>query len=208
MAKSGRKTQAGRGFLGLCAALGLVALAGCTGDVATGGYAPAGDLSTGILPASGAWVARDRARLVVQTMSRTGAQQRISLPNDGLIAGDNFILARATSGGILGPARLSDSAFSDIPATELYPFAGMTTVDQRAINDDYGPVIWIEQKLSSSVKCVLAMRALGPLMGHSLSVNGGMALLLRNCGTGTTETLLSPILAASITGMPGRTATT
>lgn len=188
--------------------LAAMTLAGCTGDVATGGYAPVGDLSTRILPASGAWVARDQARLVVQTMGRTGAQQRISLPNSGAISGDNFILARVTSGGILGPARLSDSAFSDLGATELYPFAGMTTVDQRAINDDYGPVIWIEQKVSSNVTCVLATRGLGPMMGRSLSVNGGMALLLRNCGTGTTETLLSPILAASINGVPGRTATT
>ena len=154
------------------------------------------------------WVGAPQALLAMQRGVPGGAQQRIALPNDTTLPGDNYIEidARQLAGGSKG--RLNFEAFvrriGGLPA----PFEDLRPGELKTAKDRLGPYFWASQSNGARTTCVLALRRLDLGKRRVPGQADVLDIMLRNCVQGSTKKALAPIGAAQLTASngPGRPA--
>lgn len=199
-----RARRAGLAVLAL-----VTALAGCTqsdGDsAATGVYRllnsqrnPAVEaLERGaefaVVPPGRALVHSPQALLVLERNIGGAVEQRVVLPNDTSIPGDNVLHLRAQTATSARPQEFNldeiAARFGGLPA----PFGRADPGSLLSGQDALGSYVYARQSLGVDTVCVLVLRRLTagarplPQGVHALDV------VLRNCVVGTLEQALAPM---------------
>lgn len=145
-----------------------------------------------IVPPSRALVSVDSAQLVLQRNLGGAIEQRVILPNDSAMRGDNVLHLRAQTAD---SARLTEfnltevrTRFGGLPA----PFEQLSDGALNVGQDGLGSYVFASQSLGVDTTCVLVLRRLG--VGNRLLPAGTQAMdvMLRNCVPGSTEQALAP----------------
>lgn len=149
------------------------------------------------VPARQAWANPQGMTFVMQRGLLGGSEQRIGLPNNVAVPGDNLLILR-TRLGHLAAARFRFEEFvtriggAPAPFTSVKPGALMTG------EDSLGLYFWTEEAVGPNVTCVLALRRLTQAERGLPQGAGVMDVMLRNCIAGTAAEALVPVLDASI----------
>ena len=149
------------------------------------------------IPAARAYVNSPAALLVLERDLGSAVEQRITLPNETSLAGENKILLRAQTSGSASPNRLIKTElmtrFGGAPA----PFSATSGQQFMTVEDRYGAYVYTTRQMGNGVTCVLALRRVQtgarPLPQGSTALD----IMLRNCVQGSAEQALAPIGAAA-----------
>ncbi|SPJ23570.1 hypothetical protein [Palleronia abyssalis] len=131
-------------------------------------------------------------------------EQRVALPNDTTVPGDNFILMRTRASAGLGGNRLKLEPFLHAAGGLAAPFTDVSAGQFQGDEDALGPYFYVNRTAGPNVSCVLAVR---PIDGAaSLLPRGASAVdvLMRNCVTGDASAALAPIEAQALGRSVGR----
>jgi len=160
-----------------------------------------------VVPATRAMVNAPNALVVFERNLGGAIEQRIVLPNDTAVRGDNVLHIRAQTGD---SARLEEFNFEEIEARFgglPAPFERLTVSSLNSGTDALGTYVYGRETLGTSTVCVLVLRRLG--VGARPLPRGTSALdvVMRNCVNGSVEQALAPVSerALSVTGSVGGT---
>jgi hypothetical protein len=149
-----------------------------------------------MVPPDTAWVNTPGATLVLERQFAEVREQRISLPNDTTLAGDNFIHLRAVApshGHIFELDRALQQA-GGLPA----PFAEEDLDVMRSREDSAGTLTWTEWTNGAGTDCVMALRRVPAgvrlLPGRATALD----LVMRNCVSGGVDAALAPAGPAAV----------
>jgi len=146
-----------------------------------------------VIPASRAMVHPGDALVVLERNLGPALEQRIVLPNNTGLRGDNFIHVRAQTGASV---RLTEFNFAEITTR----FGGLPTPFQRLTDgmlmsgeDTLGSFVYARENVGAGALCVLVLRRL--TVGARPLPQGAQAMdvMMRNCVTGSLEQALAPI---------------
>ncbi len=146
-----------------------------------------------IVPASRTMVNAPDAVIVFERNLGGAIEQRIVLPNETSITGDNVLHIRAQTAD---SSRLEEFNFDEV-ATRFgglpVPFTRASAADMRSGNDSLGRFVYASETLGTGTNCVLVLRRLG--VGARPLPQGTSALdvVMRNCVNGTVEQALAPM---------------
>lgn len=212
-----------RGVLG--AILVAAALTGCSqssGDqAATGIYRFMNDqrnpgmetlentVEYSIVQPTRAMVSAPQALMVFERNLGGALEQRVILPNETAVRGDNVIHIRAQTSASAELGRFNfaeiSARFGGLPA----PFENLTEGSLASGNDELGSFVYARESVGTNTTCVLVLRRMG--LGARPLPRGTQALdvVMRNCAIGSVEQALAPMSARalSVTGTVGATNT-
>lgn len=144
------------------------------------------------VPASRAMVSVDQPQLVLERRLRGAVEQRVILPNDTAVRGDNVMHLRAQTPDSASLTEFSltevESRFGGLPA----PFERLTDGGLNVGQDALGSYVFASTTIGVDTTCVLVLRRLG--VGARILPQGTQALdvMLRNCAPGTVQQALAP----------------
>lgn len=157
-----------------------------------------------VVPASRGFISVPQALVVMERDLGGAIEQRVTLPNQTSLAGENMVILRAQQAGYARGTRfvLSEqlSQFGGAPS----PFTGVSEGALTATTDSFGDITYTSMRPGGDVVCVLAFRR--TQTGSRALPRGSRALdiMLRNCVSGTVEEALAPIGASAFgLGLPG-----
>ncbi|MBI1217585.1 MAG: hypothetical protein GC186_03465 [Rhodobacteraceae bacterium] len=143
------------------------------------------------------------ALLTMQRALPDETEQKIALPNETAVKGDNFVLlmARAPVMGLQPKFQVDE--LLQLAGGAPYPFDGASFSGLTTKTDAMGPYFWLDKRFGVNTVCVLAIRRAD--LGSRILPSGTYALdvLMRNCVDGPVEKALAPIGADSIAYYPG-----
>ncbi|SHJ48138.1 hypothetical protein SAMN04488012_11039 [Palleronia salina] len=149
-----------------------------------------------------AWLHVPQGLLTLERDLQGVREQRIALPNDTSLSGDNFVLLRTRGGGALRGARFDLERFVELSGGAPYPFRSLSNRNMRTGSDALGAFFWTEQAMGPGVTCVAAVRSLDrsarPLPGRAAAVD----VMMRNCVRGDARAALAPIRAETLSATP------
>ncbi|MBN2760013.1 MAG: hypothetical protein JXQ79_05910 [Rhodobacteraceae bacterium] len=156
-----------------------------------------------VVPATRAFISVPQALLVMERDLGAAVEQRITLPNQTTLAGENMIIMRAQQAGYARGTRfvLSEqlSQFGGAPA----PFAGVSDGALTATSDSFGDITYTTTRPGGDVTCVLAFRRTQTASRALPRGSRALDIMLRNCVSGSVEQALSPIGASAFgLGLP------
>jgi hypothetical protein len=146
-----------------------------------------------LVPPTRAMVNAPTALLVMERTLGRAVEQRIVLPNDTAVAGDNVIHIRAQTSD---SAQLAEFSYDDIEAR----FGGLPAPFQRqrasslsSGRDSLGTYVFAREQVGVGANCVLVIRRMG--VGARPLPRGTQALdmVMRNCVNGSVEQALAPM---------------
>ncbi|GAB4264354.1 MAG: hypothetical protein Kow0013_11530 [Pararhodobacter sp.] len=156
-----------------------------------------------VVPASRAMVNAPTALVVFERNLGGAIEQKIILPNNTTVQGDNVLHIR---GQTSDSARLEEFNFDEVAVR----FGGLPVpfqqIEDSALSsgsDELGSYVYARENLGTSTVCVLVLRRLGvgarPLPRGTQSLD----VVMRNCVNGTVEEALAPMSARAmaVTGM-------
>lgn len=175
-------------------AAGLV-LAACHG---VPGIAPTTELAEAlneyrIVPSTRAYINTPSALLVMERDLGTTFEQRVTLPNNTALAGENLILLRAqTPRSASGTRLVLRDVLAQFGGTPT-PFTNITESGLTARSDTYGDITYTVLRPGGDLTCVLAFRR--SQIGARALPRGTSSLdiMMRNCVSGSVEDALAPI---------------
>ena len=146
-----------------------------------------------IVPSTRAMVNAPTALLVFERSLGRAVEQRIVLPNDTAVSGDNVIHVRAQTSDT---AQLSEFSFDEIAARFgglPAPFERQETNRLSSGRDSLGAYLFAREQMGVGATCVLVIRRIG--VGARPLPRGTQALdmVMRNCVNGTVEQALAPL---------------
>lgn len=146
-----------------------------------------------MIPASRALVHQPDAVLVMQRSFAEAIDQKIILPNDTALRGDNTIRLRAQT---RSTARLHEFSYSEVvsrfgglPA----PFEDLSENNLRSGRDGLGAYVYASRQVGVDVNCVLVMRRLTGAARPLPRGTHALDIVMRNCVRGSTEQALAPL---------------
>jgi len=156
-----------------------------------------------------AMVSAPQALMVFERNLGGALEQRVILPNETAVSGDNVIHIRAqtTASTELGRFNFAEisARFGGMPA----PFERLTEGSLTSGNDALGTFVYARESVGTNTTCVLVLRRMG--LGARPLPRGTQALdvVMRNCAIGTVEQALAPMSARAlaVTGTVGATNT-
>lgn len=146
-----------------------------------------------VVPATRSMVSAPSALVVFERNLGGAIEQRIVLPNDTTVSGDNVLHVRAQTSD---SARLGEFSFDEIsvrfggmPA----PFERLQSSGLSSGSDGLGSYVYSTESVGQGTVCVLVMRRLG--VGARPLPRGTRALdvVMRNCVNGTVQDALAPM---------------
>ena len=160
-----------------------------------------------LVPATRAMVSAPSALLIFERDLGGAVEQRIILPNETAVTGDNVIHIRAQTSATADLNRFSfaevEARFGGLPA----PFERLTERGLSSGSDTLGNYVYARENIGSGTTCVLVMRRLG--LGARPLPRGTQALdvMMRNCVNGSVEQALAPVgpRALAVSGTTGAT---
>lgn len=157
-----------------------------------------------VVPATRAFISVPQALLVMERDLGAAVEQRITLPNQTTLEGENMIIMRAQQAGYARGTRfvLSEqiSQFGGAPS----PFAGVSDGALTATSDSFGDITYTTIRPGGDVTCVLAFRRTQTASRALPRGSRALDIMLRNCVSGSVEQALSPIGASAFgLGLPG-----
>ncbi len=179
--------------------LGLVALPACNATLIT-----QAELQEGveraewvIVDAENAWANLPGATMVLERRFADVVEQRVSLPNDTVISGDNFAHLRAVprSDGHIFDLERALVQVGGLPS----PFARDDLDVMRSREDAAGALAWTEWTDGAGTTCVLALRRLTPGARVMPAQARALDMVLRNCSTDGPEAALAPAGPQAVT---------
>lgn len=158
-----------------------------------------------LVPPTRAMVSAPQALLIFERELGGAVEQRIILPNESAVTGDNVIHIRAQTSGSTDLGRFNfteiEARFGGLPA----PFERLTEGGLSTANDTLGTFVYARQTVGAATNCVLVMRRMD--LGSRPLPRGTRALdvMMRNCVNGSVEQALAPMGARSlaVTGSTG-----
>lgn len=224
---TGENPLAGRGCWRAALGLGLVVslLAGCSqssnDQAATGVYrllntqrnpgleVLENTVEFSIVQPTRAMVSAPQALIVFERNLGGALEQRVILPNDTAVRGDNVIHIRAQTAASAELSRFNFSEvatrFGGLPA----PFESLSEGALTSGSDALGTFVYARESIGTNTVCVLVLRRMG--LGARPLPRGTQALdvVMRNCVVGTLDQALAPMSARamSVTGTTGATNT-
>ncbi|MBN8290356.1 cellulose biosynthesis protein BcsN [Rhodobacter sp. NTK016B] len=204
---SGERGRSRASLLGALA--GLAVLAGCaqqSGDAAAGGIyrffnsdrnpgmeTLESTVQYAVVDPSRAMVNAPQALVVLERNLGSAVEQRIVLPNNTAVRGDNVLLVRAQTASSAELTRLDfdeiSTRFGGLPS----PFERLTESSLTSGSDSMGSYVYATESAGPSAVCVLVLRRIG--VGARPLPRGTQALdvVMRNCVNGGVEEALSPM---------------
>jgi len=146
-----------------------------------------------IVPATRSMVSAPTAILIFERNLGGAIEQRIVLPNDTAMRGDNVLHVRAQTSD---SSRLEEFSFDEIevrfgglPA----PFERLQASGLNSGTDSLGRFVYGTESIGTNTVCVLVMRRLG--VGARPLPRGTAALdvVMRNCVNGSVQQALAPM---------------
>jgi len=189
-----------RGWLGKALIfLGLLALPACQTTVMSQHERARGldRAQWSIVPQEEAWMNVPEASMVLERRFADVVEQRVSLPNQTMLAGDNYVHVRAVPP--------SDSRIFEIErALELVgglpaPFTAEEIRVMHSREDSAGAINWTEWTDGAGNTCVLALRRLGPSVRVMPGRAHAMDVIVRNCSADGVEAALRPAGPSAVT---------
>lgn len=152
----------------------------------------------GVVPASRALVHTPQALLVLERNLGGAVDQRIVLPNNTTLRGDNLLSIRAQTEISARPTEFNlaeiEARFGGLPA----PFRDIDPGRLLSGTDSLGSYVYARENIGTDTVCVLVLRRIPagarplPRGVHALDV------MLRNCVIGTLEQALAPMSDRSL----------
>lgn len=198
----------GRGLYAFLLLAGLAALSACgvrlPGDTDSPTELAEAVTEFRVVPASRAFISIPSALLVMERDLGGAIEQRITLPNQTSLAGENTIMLRAQKGSLARGTRfvLSEQImqFGGAPR----PFTGLSEGDLTATSDSFGDITYSTIRPGGDVVCVLAFRRTQTASRALPRGTGALDIMMRNCVSGSVERALAPIGASAFgLGLPG-----
>lgn len=193
-------TRLFRRAVGVCLPLAALALSACstvTGNSSNGTAAQDFPMTPySMVPAGRAWLNVPTGILTLQRTVGGATEQRIVLPNQTTMAGDNFILMRARGGNPSRESRMKLESFISDAGGLPAPFRSADSSQLQSAEDAVGPYFFISQTAGPGAVCVLAVR---PVTGAARLLPqgaGAIDVMMRNCVQGDQNAALEPIRAA------------
>ncbi|MCC1481340.1 hypothetical protein [Roseibaca sp. Y0-43] len=157
-----------------------------------------------VVPATRAFISVPQALLVMERDLGGAVEQRVTLPNQTTLAGENMIMLRAQQAGYARGTRfvLSEqlSQFGGAPT----PFTGVSEGALTATTDSFGDITYTTIRPGGDIVCVLAFRRTQTASRALPSGTRALDIMLRNCVSGSAEQALAPIGASAFgLGLPG-----
>lgn len=151
-----------------------------------------------LVPPARALVHAPAALLVLERDLGGAREQRIVLPNDTVVRGDNMIHLRAQTEL---SARTEQFSFDEVTARFgglPHPFTRATAAGLLSGSDALGSYVYAREQAGPDTVCVLVMRRIAP--GARPMPRGARALdmVMRNCVVGTVEQALAPMAGHSL----------
>ncbi len=158
-----------------------------------------------VVQASRAMVHAPNALLVLERNLGPAFEQRIILPNDTAVRGDNVMQLRAQTDDSV---RLNEFNFEEIVARFgglPSPFERLTTSLLLSGQDNLGTYVYARENLGTNTVCVLALRRMTVGVRPLPRGSQAMDVMLRNCVVGTVDDALAPLAARGLaTGSSGQ----
>lgn len=146
-----------------------------------------------IIPASRALVHMPDAILVMQRSFGEAVDQKIVLPNDTALRGDNTIRLRAQT---RATARLHEFSYSEIIARFgglPAPFGDLTESNLRSGRDALGSYVYATEAVGVDTSCALVMRRLTGAARPLPRGTQALDIVMRNCVQGSKEKAMAPL---------------
>ena len=155
-----------------------------------------------VIPASRALIHAPGAILTMQRSLGGAIDQKIVLPNDTALRGDNTIRLRAQTSTT---ARLNEFSYSEVVARFgglPAPFQDLSENSMRSGRDALGSYVYATRQVGVDTNCVLVMRR---LTGSARPLPRGtqaLDVVMRNCVRGSTSQAHAPLgeRALGVTG--------
>ncbi|SUZ33072.1 hypothetical protein ROE7235_02840 [Roseibaca ekhonensis] len=156
-----------------------------------------------VVPTTRAFISVPSALLVMERDLGGAVEQRITLPNETSLAGENTIMLRAQQAGYARGTRfvLSEqlSQFGGAPS----PFSGVAEGALTATSDTMGDITYTTISPGGDVVCVLAFRRTQTASRALPRGSRALDIMLRNCVSGSVQKALAPIGASAFgLGLP------
>ncbi len=146
-----------------------------------------------VVPASRALINVPNALVVLERNLDGALEQRITLPNNTSLAGENQIILRAQTSRTASATRLVlDDVLIQFGGAPT-PFGGITDAALTATSDQYGDITYTTLSPGGDLVCALAFRR--TQIGSRALPTGASSLdiMMRNCVSGSLEATLAPI---------------
>jgi len=152
------------------------------------------------LPTDRAWISSPDALMLMERSHGRVAEQRIALPNDTALPGDNFIYLRTIHTDPPGGMRLERvlEQAGGLPG----PFNEEDLGVMRTTEDAAGTLNWAEWTSGAGTACVLALRRLTIRVRVLRQGTSALDIVMRNCVRGTAQQALEPA-GADLVVLPG-----
>jgi hypothetical protein len=157
------------------------------------------------IPPARLWASVPDALVVGERPLMSEREQRIGLPNETTLPGDNIIILRARYADWQPVARATLDGIVARAGGPLPPFTAITEQSLRSRTDALGALFWVEQRLPGDVVCVFALRQLPFSARVAPQGTRAIEVVMRNCVHGTPDQALAPIAAERLATTPGAT---
>ncbi|WP_375260999.1 hypothetical protein [Palleronia sp.] len=151
-----------------------------------------------MVPAGRAWLYVPTGILTLQRRVGGATEQRVVLPNQTTMEGDNFILMRARGGESSRGGRMKLESFISDAGGLPAPFTNADSSQLQSAEDALGPYFFISRMAGPGAVCVLAVR---PVTGAARLLPqgaGAIDVMMRNCAPGDQSAALEPIRAGAL----------
>lgn len=201
-------------FATLLAAAALTLVAGCSqtsGDrAATGVFRFLGSeraprieslentVEYSIIPPSRTLVSAPDALIVFERNLGGAIEQRIVLPNETAMPGDNVIHVRAQNQDSM---RLGEFNFDEIAARFgglPSPFERLTASGLRSGSDSLGRYVYGQEAIGTGTNCVLVLRRMGVGARPLPAGTQALDMVMRNCVNGSVAQALAPMAGGAL----------
>ncbi|MCC5988821.1 MAG: cellulose biosynthesis protein BcsN [Pararhodobacter sp.] len=146
-----------------------------------------------VIPPSRALVHMPDAVLVFQRSFGDAIDQKVVLPNDTALRGDNTIRLRAQT---RSTARLNEFSYAEVVARFgglPAPFQNLSENAMRSGRDSLGSYVYATQQVGVDTNCVLVMRRLTGAARPLPRGTEALDVVMRNCVQGTAEQAMAPL---------------
>jgi len=151
-----------------------------------------------IIPPSRTIVSAPSALIVFERNLDGAIEQRIVLPNETAVRGDNVIHVRAQT---RDSARLGEFNFDEIEARFgglPTPFERLTASGLRSGSDSLGTYVYGQESVGTGTSCVLVLRRMGVGARPLPSGTQALDMVMRNCVQGSVQEALAPMAGGAL----------
>lgn len=159
-----------------------------------------------MVPSGRAWLYVPSGLLTLERDLGHAREQRVALPNQTTMDGDNLMLLRTRKASGRGKGRLKLESFLSDTGGLPAPFQTAKHGQMQIAEDAMGPYFFLSKSMGPGITCVLAIRPISS--SARMLPNGANAVdvMLRNCVPGDQAEALVPIQAAALGRAVGVTA--